>query len=342
MRKISNNTFSATVSDSVYNESVITLFISGLTGAEVAPIQISGDNVNFVDYYEGGSLVQLSATISYKSVTSPGYYRVSVPNTSAIASVSVVKPEWNNIIDVIWEPAQLNADLLLWLDAKSPETIGQVSSKVSQWSDKSGYARHVTQSNATDRPVYSSSTYGACVSYASGNYLSIPAGAIAALSPEEFVIVGLANIGTQGTARYIYQNGKDDASTGTGQIIAADSSNQLIMWDAYDGDVGTYVGATILNSSQDSLYVMYHDGTNLKKRQNGAEFDSDVTSGTYNTATANINRLGYIGFDGDIYSFIIANYTSDLDVQKLEGYICHRYGAQALLASDHPYRNEAP
>ena len=111
MRQISNNTKSATVSDSVYNESTATLFISGLTGAEVAPIQISGDNVNFVNYYEGGSLVQFSAGAASKSVTYPGYYRVSVPNTSATASVSVVKPEWANIVDRhgTWGPSKLHA-----------------------------------------------------------------------------------------------------------------------------------------------------------------------------------------------------------------------------------------
>ena len=79
MRTISNNTQSAAASDSIYNESSATLSISGLTEAEVAPIQISGDNVNFVNYYEGGSLVQLSAGAASKSLAYPGYYRVSVP-----------------------------------------------------------------------------------------------------------------------------------------------------------------------------------------------------------------------------------------------------------------------
>ena len=180
MRKISNYTKSATVSDSVYNESSLTLFINGLTGAEVAPIQISGDNVTFVNYYEGGSLIQLSATISYKSVTSPGYYRVSVPNTSATANVSVVKPEWDNIVDRhgMWSPSKLHDNLLLWLDAKDANSITQISSKISQWNDKSGNARHITQTNASIRPTYSSSTYGTCISYAVGNQLDIPAGAI--------------------------------------------------------------------------------------------------------------------------------------------------------------------
>ena len=140
MRQISNNTKSAAASDSIYNESSATLTISGLTGAEVAPIQISGDNVNFVNYYEGGSLVQLNVASPSKSLTYPGYYRVSVPNTSAIASVSVVKPEWNNIIDrhIQWAPSKLDSNLLLWLDAIDNRTIIQVSSKVSQWNDLSG------------------------------------------------------------------------------------------------------------------------------------------------------------------------------------------------------------
>ena len=345
MRTISNNTLSATVSDSVYNESSATLIISGLTGAEVAPLQISGDNVNFVNYYEGGSLVQLSAGSASKSVTYPGYYRVSVPNTSATASVSVVKPEWANIVDRqgMWAPLKLHDNLLLWLDAKDSNSIVQVSSKVSQWNDKSGNARHVTQTSAASRPAYSSSTYGSCVSYAAGNQLNIPAGAITALSPETFVVVGLCNFGTPGTAfRYIYRQGNFNPSTGTGQHIQGYSDNKIYMYDTYNSNSTIYQATSLLNVSQDSVFAMYHDGTNLKKRQYGAQFDTDVTSGTYNPATASINAIGYFGFDGDIYSFIVANYTSDADVQKLEGYICHRYGAQALLDAAHPYRNVAP
>ena len=345
MRTISNNTKSAAASDSVYNESTTTLFISGLTGAEVAPIQISGDNVNFVNYYEGGSLVQLSAGAASKVVTYPGYYRVSVPNTSATASVSVVKPEWANIVDRhgMWAPSKLHNSLLLWLDAKDANTVTQISSKVSQWNDKSGNARHVTQTSVASRPAYSSSTYGSCISYATGNRLNIPSGAITALSPETFVIVGLCNFGTSGVAtRYAYYNGKIGNPTGLGQQIQVYSNDTLIMYDAYDGDSNKYLSTSPVNVSQNSVFSFFHNGTSLIKRQYGAQFDSDVTAGTYNPAGANVNAIGYQLFDGKIYSLIVANYTSALDVQRLEGYICHRYGAQALLASDHPYRNVSP
>ena len=345
MRKISNDTLSATVSDSVYNKSTATLFISGLTGAEVAPIQISGDNVNFVNYYEGGSLVQLSATVKSKALSYPGYYRVSVPNTSATASVSVVKPEWNNIIDRsgLWAPSKLSTNLLLWLDARSPETIVQVDSKVSQWNDRSGDERHVTQTVAGSRPTYSSSTYGSCISYATGTSLNIPTGAITALSPETFVVVGLSNAGTAGGAlRHIYFNGVRNSSTGSGQQIGAYVGDAFTFYSAYDSNSSKYISSSTLLASEDSVFAFYHNGTNLISRLYGAQIASNVTSGTYNPAIQSINAIGYPNFDGKVYSIVVANYTSALDVKRLEGYICHRYGAEALLASDHPYRHVAP
>ena len=351
MRQISNNTLSATVSDSVYNESTATLIIRGLTGAEVATLQISGDNVNFVNYYEGGNLVQLSATSTSHTLAYPGYYRVSVPNTSATASVHVAKPEWANIIDRPvttiddpgpWEPSDLSTNLLLWLDAEDQDTIVEISDKISQWSDKSGNARHFTQNSVAVRPVYSSSTYGLCISYAAGDYLIIPTGAIEAISPETFVIVGLCNFGTAGVNnRYIYYNGRINDVSGAGQQIQA-YGDIIFMYDAYDSNSYIYSGADPIDVSQDCIFTMYHDGTNLVKRKYGVQFESDVTEGTYSTAVESTNVLGAQSFDGNIYSFIIANYTSDDDMQKLEGYICHRYGAQALLDSGHPYRNEAP
>ena len=345
MRQISNNTKSAAASDSVYNESSATLAISGLTGAEVAPIQISGDNVNFVNYYEGGSLVQLSAGAASKSLAYPGYYRVSVPNTSATASVSVVKPEWNNIVDRhgMWGPSKLGTNLLLWLDAKRADSITQIASKVSQWNDRSGNARHVTQSTASSRPAYSSSTYGPCISYAAGNQLNIPTAAIAILSPETFVIVGLCNGGTSGdSTRWVYYNGKNNSTSGRGQQIMYHSNDNIYMYDSYDANSTKYLTNTPTNVSQDSIFSIYHTGTNLVKRHYGAQFATSVTAGTYNPAEAYVNAIGYSPFNGKIYSFAIAKYTSDADVERLEGYICHRYGAQALLNASHPYRYVAP
>ena len=122
--------------------------------------------------------------------------------------------------------------------------------------------------------------------------------------------------------------GKVMLSSGSGQQIMFHNNDNIIMYDAYDSNSNTYTAGQAVNVSQDSVFSFYHNGTSLIKRQYGAQFDTDVTSGTYTPAAAYLNAIGYNPFDGKIYSLIIANYTSALDVQRLEGYICHRYGAK--------------
>ena len=142
--------------------------------------------------------------------------------------------------------------------------------------------------------------------------------------------------------RWIYYNGRNSASVGTGQQIMVHSTDAIYMYDAYGSNTSAYISTSSIDVSQNTVFSFYHNGTSLKKRQYGAQYDSDVTAGTYNPAASFVNAIGYTPFDGKIYSIIVANYTSTLDIQRLEGYICHRYGAEALLASDHPYRYTAP
>ena len=52
-----------------------------------------------------------------------------------------------------WTPAQLPS-LALWLDADDASTITLNGSNVSQWSDKSGNNRHVSQATAANQPAY--------------------------------------------------------------------------------------------------------------------------------------------------------------------------------------------
>jgi hypothetical protein len=49
---------------------------------------------------------------------------------------------------------------LLWLDASDTSTITQSSNLVSQWNDKSGYARHMTQGTSVNQPTTGASVNG--------------------------------------------------------------------------------------------------------------------------------------------------------------------------------------
>jgi hypothetical protein len=53
-----------------------------------------------------------------------------------------------------WNPAQLGADLALWLDADDASTITLNGSTVAQWDDKSGNGKHMVQATASAQPTY--------------------------------------------------------------------------------------------------------------------------------------------------------------------------------------------
>ena len=54
----------------------------------------------------------------------------------------------------MWNPSELGASLALWLDAEDTSTITLNGSNVSQWDDKSGNGRHVSQATAANQPAY--------------------------------------------------------------------------------------------------------------------------------------------------------------------------------------------
>lgn len=68
------------------------------------------------------------------------------------------------------------------------------------------------------------------------------------------------------------------------------------------------------------------------------------TSATDSFATAKLlSTVTGAGFGGSCYEFVLANAAWSLsDRQKLEGYLCWRYGTQADLPSGHPYKSAPP
>ena len=58
--------------------------------------------------------------------------------------------------EVAWTPAELTT--LAWYDAADASTITLNGSNVSQWDDKSGSGRHLSQVTASRQPSYAAST----------------------------------------------------------------------------------------------------------------------------------------------------------------------------------------
>jgi hypothetical protein len=62
-----------------------------------------------------------------------------------------------------------------------------------------------------------------------------------------------------------------------------------------------------------------------------------------NMAVGNATAGGALGTQGDIAEILFTNTNPALtDKEKIEGYLAYKWGLQASLPSDHPYKSNAP
>jgi hypothetical protein len=95
-----------------------------------------------------------------------------------------------------------------------------------------------------------------------------------------------------------------------------------------------------------SIVVAYtENGTIYRTRINGVQGGSDITAGisTKTLGQLRIGRFDPGAIDTAFASFGIGSGTvSLLEVQKLEGFLAHRYGMTGSLPADHPFKTNAP
>lgn len=241
----------------------------------------------------------------------------------------------------LWTPA--NTSLELWLDANDDTTVTVVSNAVSQIDDKSGNARHATQSTVAQRPPYNAAgkymetNYG--THHVKGSYPK-------AVVESDFVFaiaVDWWEIGTYVGYPTFFQFVLAD----TGMVFwnyNAAAAKRIQMYVngavAANSPAQSYTTApgmavfTITRSGND--WEIFHDGTSVAT--------GTLASGTLNATET--YRLGAGSFStstgakANHYEALIGSVLADR--QKLEGYMAHRFGIEANLPSDHPYRYVAP
>jgi prepilin-type N-terminal cleavage/methylation domain-containing protein len=117
----------------------------------------------------GGGYIDLSSLVpTYiaaiprdPQAISPGSgYKVFVNPSNGKLSISATLAENNRVIainPILWTPAALGASLFFWVDANDEASLtlnNQATAQtVSQWNDKSGNIRHLTQGAAASQPT---------------------------------------------------------------------------------------------------------------------------------------------------------------------------------------------
>ena len=229
---------------------------------------------------------------------------------------------WN---ESVWNPSMIST--ALWLDAADASTITESGGAVSQWDDKSGNGRHVTQGTPENRPTYN--------------------------------VTGLNGKATVDWPTSINSAGLQNTSTySPGRLIGVADYDGSNPFDAYNGLVtfNYSVDSDILVTTEaDTVWYGYYpvflNGSSAASSTalptilspfifaSNASISSSRTNTYIGTDREFVNR-GWVGKIAEI--IILPTAPSTYERNRIEGYLAHKWGLTANLPNDHPYKLVGP
>lgn len=239
----------------------------------------------------------------------------------------------------IWTPAQLPS-LVAWYDANDAGTITLNGSTVSQWNDKSGNNRHAVQAVAASQPAYTTAglngknvlTFNGTTDFfelLSGillddNFTHVHSVLVRSTTGINSVDVGRTAL-PQGYGNWWF----------TDNVLYSVLRGISFMTHGSSTATGTFINGLVRNNSGTQAF------------RNGTAFGGPV--GAAATANVTLNAIGRAQggtaalHNGPMAEIIVGR--SDLsttDRQKLEGYLAWKWGLEADLPADHPYKLTPP
>ena len=236
----------------------------------------------------------------------------------------------------------------LWLDAADPATFILSGSSVTQWNDKSGNNRNLTQSTLANAPNYSTVNSMRMVEFTRANNTYLINGAISQTYNNFTLYLVVRRKTSPADVERIFvaipAAYATDWNTTTG--FAFSSPIEL----AANGSGTTYSDGTNLNTTIYSIVTtsnnanVYKNGNstvliNKNLAQNGNSVGILLGMGTANGSvyTSGSQFNGYIGEVIIFYSSL-----NTAQQQQLDGYLAWKWGLQGSLPSNHPYKNFPP
>ena len=270
-----------------------------------------------------------------------------------------------------WTPADLGADLSLWLDAEDTASITLNGSNVAQWDDKSGNDRHVSQGSASAQPEFAatglnskptlrfnSPTQGRHL-LSSVNFPSMTGGVSAIVVAQVdtvdnwngYVGVGALVANTSNFEFYRQVGGN------SGNLVISANRDQPggNLNFRFRNNVDTppvqgspHIATTVISGATGLAGFMSVNGGGNLPLGGGTEHPT----GTFIPQGTGIIRVGVGFFSGDIAASAMRGRISEIvmsaspwattDRQRLEGYLAWKWGLVANLPGTHPYRYTPP
>jgi hypothetical protein len=232
---------------------------------------------------------------------------------------------------------------LLWLDAADPLTVVQTANSVTQWNDKSGNNNTMTTQNGS--PVYSPSLLngrpGMDLTNSSG-FISVGTPSLSASLTVAMILVVKSGIANWGSF-FMHGGRNNDISFERNSI----STGTTLQFQTADDNVGANITFT---TDQVALYLgTLTSGTSrfFERFGGGTSTTTTATNSSTISPGSKTIRIGRSDAGEACNSFIgeVLYYNNVLTTaqrQQVEGYLAWKWGLQASLPSDHPFRLIAP
>ena len=246
-----------------------------------------------------------------------------------------------------WTPA--NITTALWLDANDGSTITESGGVVSQWNDKSGNARHLSQATAGQRPTYDATGFNSLPTIkglaSSTRFLSTNTNSSGFSGGSSLWVVAAATMesGTDSNGR-LFSFGQvgflDFNNEARAAVILRNDANNAIRGFR----VNTKSTANVsLNTT--SIFGSVFNGTNHIIYVDGTAAASVSSTGNF-TSTPLLTLFDDVSgssWTGKCSEFILGDTTlSDANRERIEGYLAHKWALTGGLPGGHPYKNAAP
>lgn len=229
----------------------------------------------------------------------------------------------------LWTPALLRPNLSVWLDAADISTI-TVATGVSQWLDKSGNGRTVSQSSSNNQPTYERNGLN------DRNVISF--------GIDDFLLFSTSVIDYRSVALVYTHPDTRLFSTFIGSVPSGGAG-------AFHGGVSTvfsssYTATETLNGINRHNGVSIGNGTTTNRPTTptvAVHVPTGVQTARGLTAVGADNRAADRTIAGIVSEIIIANVPwNKPSYETVEGYLAWKWGLQSKLSASHPFVNRPP
>jgi len=252
-----------------------------------------------------------------------------------------------------WTPSFLPAGHLSgWYKADAITGLSD-GAAVTSWVDSSGRGNTLTQATAAAQPSYETNEINSLPvvrfdkdAFPGDNIFIADLGGDFEPGTGDFYIALVAKFPSSTTTQFVMTK----AASGTqGLNLFISSSNLTFRPQTAGGTTNNIRQDSVVDSSFHTI-VCRRVSSTLGSEYDGSAFTSDdgskVNDGDLdNDANFNIGSTSTGGLDTDMdlaEALIAVGTLSDANLQRITGYLAHKYALTSGLPSDHPYKTTAP